>query len=66
MVGSGGWVGGGQGGCERRSEVVVKIQKKKIFFGGWGSGGGPIRVWVGEGVARFGEVGDVGYGNKAM
>ena len=37
-VGSGGsftWGGGvGQGGCERRSEVFVKIQKKN-----WGGGG---------------------------
>ena len=37
--------GGGQGGCERRIEVFVKIQKKKFFFfflgGGvrWGGGG---------------------------
>ena len=34
--------GGGQGRCEQRSEVFVKIQKDK-FFGGWGgvrSGGG--------------------------
>ena len=31
--------GGGQGGCERRIEVFVKIQKKN-FFGGGGSGGG--------------------------
>ena len=32
---------GGQGGCERRIEVFVKIQKKKIFFffGGGGVGG---------------------------
>ena len=29
---------GGQSGCERRIEVFVKIQKKKIFF--WGGGGG--------------------------
>ena len=39
---SGGGVGlGGQGGCERRIEVFVKIQKKKFFFlgGGGGSGG---------------------------
>ena len=43
-----GRVGGGQGGCERRIEVFVKIQKKKNFFrgggvrwgGGVGSGGG--------------------------
>ena len=34
-------LGGGQGGCERRSEVFVKIQKKKILGGGvrWGGGG---------------------------
>ena len=38
-------LGRGQGGCERRIEVFVKIQKKKIFFfWGGGSGGG-----VGEG-----------------
>ena len=30
--------GSGQRGCERRIEVFVKIQKKKIFFGGEGSG----------------------------
>ena len=40
--------GGGQGGCERRIEVFVKIQKKNIFFffflGGGGSGSGG---WVG-------------------
>ena len=39
-------LGGGQGGCERRIEVFVKIQKK-IFFGGGGgrgvSGRGPVR-----------------------
>ena len=28
----------GQGGCERRIEVFVKIQKKKFFFGGGGGG----------------------------
>ena len=48
-LGGGGGVGGGvgvglggQSGCERRIEVFVKIQKKKIFFGGvgWGVGGG--------------------------
>ena len=51
--------GGGGGGCERRSEVFVKIQKKKFFEGGGGWvgdwGGGPIRNWGGGGgVARFG------------
>ena len=32
----------GQGGCERRIKVSVKIQKKNVFFflGGGGSGGG--------------------------
>ena len=44
--GGGGRVGvGGQGGCERRIEVFVKIQKKKIFFfGGEGLGRGGGRV----------------------
>ena len=39
-----GWGGGGQGRCEQRSEVFVKIQKKKFFFGG--VGGGDHRVDV--------------------
>ena len=26
--------GGGQGGCERRIEVFVKIKKKNFFWGG--------------------------------
>ena len=34
----GGRVGGGQGGCERRIEVFVKIQKKKLGGGGRGRG----------------------------
>ena len=41
--GVGGGIGlGGQGGCERRSNFFVKIQKKK-----WGGGG-----WVGVGGVR--------------
>ena len=39
---------GGQGGCERRIEVFVKIQKKKFFFGGGvgsGGGGGGVSGW---------------------
>ena len=43
---------GGQGGCERRSKVFVKIKKKKIEGGGgegtirgWGGGGGGSKVW---------------------
>ena len=32
---------GGQSGCERRIEIFLKIQKKKIWGGGqWGGGGG--------------------------
>ena len=31
---------GGHGGCEWRSKVSVRIQKKKIFFLGGGGGGG--------------------------
>ena len=57
---------GGQGGCEWRSKVFVKIPKKKKIEGGWvgvgggggwGGGGGRVQsgVGVGEvGVARFG------------
>ena len=46
--------GGGQGGCELRSEAFVKIQKKKNFFlwrgGGVGLGGGGVRFgWGGGG-----------------
>ena len=46
------------GGCERRIEVFVKIQKKKQFFFFWGGGvggsvggvglGGGVRVDVNE------------------
>ena len=45
-LGSGeGWLGG-QGGCERRIKVFVKIQKKK-FFGGGGAGVGSGGGWLG-------------------
>ena len=48
--GSGGGVGlGGQGGCERRIEVFVNIQKKD-FFGGGGRGVGGGGGGVGGGV----------------
>ena len=40
-----GW-GGGQGGCELRSEAFVNIQKKYFFFGGGGSGRGGGGVGV--------------------
>ena len=39
-------MGGGQGGCEWRSEAFVNIQKKKKFGGG-GSGRGGGRVGLG-------------------
>ena len=50
LRGGGGQVGGGgvgvglggQSGCERRIEVFVKIQKKKIFFFLGGVGGGSV------------------------
>ena len=58
---------GGQGGCERRIKVFVKIQKRIFFFGG---GGGRVRGgsgwwggWVRVDVnAMLGVGGDVGYG----
>ena len=43
--------GGGQGGCEWRSEVFVKI-KKNIFFGGGGRGLGSGGGGSGWGVIR--------------
>ena len=43
MGGSGWWGEGGQGGCEQRIEVFVKIPKKKNWGGsGVGSGGGGV------------------------
>ena len=49
----GGGGGGGQGRCEQRSEVFVKIKKKKMWGGGrFGEGGfrlgGGVRVDVNE------------------
>ena len=46
-------MGWGQGGCEGRIKVFVKIKKKTFFFGG-GGGGGP-RGGAGSGW-RGGEV----------
>ena len=50
-----GRVGGGQGGCERRTEVFVKIRKKKFFLGGGGLGwgGGGVRVDVNQELKFF-------------
>ena len=50
----------GQGGCERRTEVFVKIQKKrkKNFFWGEGwvlGGGGGVRVDVNQELKFFGK-----------
>ena len=42
----GGLGGGGQGGCEWRSETFVKI-KKKLGVGGWGLVGGQVGGRVG-------------------
>ena len=56
----------GQGGCERRIEVIVKMQKDRGGGGSWGGGGGSRgggwsrgRGLVGSNV---GGGGDVGYG----
>ena len=45
-AGGGRWGGRGrgQGGCERRIEVFVKIQKKNFFFVGGGSEGVGVGV----------------------
>ena len=60
-------LGGGQGGCERRIEVIVEMQKKI------GGGGGFRSGWVGgsrDGVGRGGrglvgsKVGDRGLEKK--
>ena len=51
--------GRGQGGCERRIEVFVKIQKKNNFGGGVGGGGG------GGGGVR-GSLGGVGFGGGGV
>ena len=61
--GGGGSVGVAQGGCERKIEVFVKIQKKKYIFLGWvgrgggggGSGGGGVRVYVNQELKFFGK-----------
>ena len=44
--GGSGW-GGGQDGCEWRSEAFVKIQKKNIFFFFWGGVGSGGSGWGG-------------------
>ena len=55
MGGGGGEGGrvGDQGGCDRRSEVFVKIQKHFFLGGGRVGPGGGVRSAEGVGVARF-------------
>ena len=54
--GGSGWVGlGGQGGCERRIEVFVKIQKEIVGGLGVGLGGG-VRVDVIEELKFLGKL----------
>ena len=48
--------GGGQGGCEWRSEAFVKIQKKYIYFFFFWGGGGRVR---GVGLGGSGWMGKV-------
>ena len=55
-MGSG--LGGGQGGCEWRSEAFVKIQKKN-FGGGVGLGGGGASGWWGRRGVRVDVNGEV-------
>ena len=50
----GGGGGRGQGGCEQRIEVFVKIQKKNFF---WGGGGVSWRGRVGGGEGGGGQGG---------
>ena len=65
--------GRGQGRCEQRSEVFVKIPKKILFFGEVGGGGrgrvGGVRVdvigelkFLGKFTKKFGGGGGVGLG----
>ena len=44
--------GGGQGGCDLRSEAFVNIQKKNLGGGGVGGGSG----WGGQGGCEWGGV----------
>ena len=65
--GSGRLGGGGQGGCERRIEVFVKIQKKKlggrggVGYGGLGRGDGGLGRRGGVGSGGRGRVGGSGW-----
>ena len=54
LGGGGGWRRvWGQGGCERRSKVFVKIQKKKKKFRGGGGGRVGVRGRGGGGVCTI-------------
>ena len=55
--------GGGQGGCERRIKVFVKIQKKNGGGNRWRGRVGGVGGWVMVDVnAMLGVGGDVGWG----
>ena len=45
--------GGGQGGCELRSEAFVNIKKKIFFFGGGGGGGQGVCEWRSEAFVKI-------------
>ena len=67
MGGGGGGVrvGGGQGGCELRSEAFVNIQKKNFLRGGGGGlgrGGGQYRFCTILGIIKIIKRGSVGAG----
>ena len=47
-------LGRGQGGCERRIEVFVKIQKNNFFLGGGRGGGLGGGRWGGGGSGSVG------------
>ena len=53
--------GGGQGGCERRIKVFVKIKKKNKFGGGGFGGGGRGLGRGGRGLGQGGLVGGSGW-----
>ena len=56
-MGGSGKGGGGQGGCERRIKVFVKIHEKKYFF---------FFFFLGGGVGLVGGGGRSGYVNEEL
>ena len=58
--------GGGQGGCERRSEVFVKIKKESrgwVGVRGWGDGGSEQRIEVFVKIQKKNRGGGSGWGS---